>query len=142
MSTRRMDTLSIFDRETFLVKCSIGLLSKLQITLPRPALMTIHKALKKKKKNLKKVEWIQYKASLAIRGMTRGTSKEKLPRLGLESLENRPWIRKLCSFLKIFKSHSPGYLFPVPGLPGSLFNIRYTFYKNSYSHLPQQNEDL
>ena len=54
LSTRRMDTLSIFDTETFLVKCSIGLLSKLQITLPRPALMTIHKALKKKKKKLKK----------------------------------------------------------------------------------------
>ena len=43
LSTRRMVTLSIFDRETVLGKCSIGLLSKLQISLPRPALMTIYK---------------------------------------------------------------------------------------------------
>ena len=36
-------SLSIFDRETVLGKCSLGLLSKLQLSLPRPALMTIYK---------------------------------------------------------------------------------------------------
>ena len=47
-----------------------------------------------------KRESIQCNACLAITGVIRGTSSEKLYReLGLESLKSRRWYRKLLSFL-------------------------------------------
>ena len=48
---------------------------------------------------IKKLESIQYDAALAITGAIRGTSSEKLyQELGLESLQQRRWYRKLCTF--------------------------------------------
>ena len=45
----------------------------------------------------KKLESIQYNAALAITGAIRGTSREKIySELGLESLQDRRWYRKLC----------------------------------------------
>ena len=60
------------------------------------------------------MESIQYNAALAITGAIRGTSREKLSQeLDLETLGKRQLYRKLCSFFKIFKSHSPEYLFRI-----------------------------
>ena len=63
---------------------------------------------------IKKIEKINYNVFLAITRAIRGTSKEKLyQELGLESLVNRRWFRKLCFFLKIFKNNSPRYLYRI-----------------------------
>ena len=90
-------------------------------------------------KNLKK---IQRNAWLPITEAIRGTSKEKLyQELGLESLWNRQWFRKLCSFLKNFKYKSPGYLYSIipqdisPYITKNidtvpLFNTEHIFYKS------------
>ena len=44
-------------------------------------------------------------------GAIRGSSREKLyQELGFESLQQRRWYRKLCSFYKVFKNESPRYL--------------------------------
>ena len=58
-----------------------------------------------------KLETVQYNACLAITGAIRGTSRERLYReLGLETLNNRRWSRKLFFFHKIIKGFSPSYL--------------------------------
>ena len=58
-----------------------------------------------------KLESILYVAALAITGAIRGSSREKLyQELGLESLKQRRWFRKLCYFFKITKNQSPKYL--------------------------------
>ena len=58
------------------------------------------------------MESIQYNAALAITGAIRGSSREKLyQELGLESLQQRRWYRKLCYFFKLTKNKSPKYLF-------------------------------
>ena len=52
-----------------------------------------------------KLEIFQYNASLAITSAIRGTSKEKLyQEFGFESLQDRRWFHKLCTFYKIFKN--------------------------------------
>ena len=54
------------------------------------------------------MESVQHNASFAITGAIRDTSSEKFYReLGLESLQQRRWYRKLCSFLKNIKEKSP-----------------------------------
>ena len=58
-----------------------------------------------------RIESIQCKACVAITGAIQGTSRERLYReLGLESLSDRCWFRKLTSFYKIVKGLSPRYL--------------------------------
>ena len=81
---------------------TIGLLRKLQNTLPRPALLTIFRSFIRlhldysdiiydQAYNLsfhQKLELIQYNAALALTRAIRGSSKEKLcQELGLESLQ-------------------------------------------------------
>ena len=83
---------------------TIGLLRKLQNTLPRQALITIYKAFVRPHLDYsdilydqaynasfhQKREKIQYNACIAITGVFRGTSKEKIyQELGLESLASR-----------------------------------------------------
>ena len=47
--------------------------------------------------SIKKIESLQDKAALAITGAIKGTSREKVyQELGLESLQQRRWYRKLC----------------------------------------------
>ena len=107
---------------------TIGLLRKLHNFLPRTALIIINKAfirphldygdiLYDQAYNMsfhQKLESIQYNACFAISGAIRGTSKEKLyQEIGLESLQLRPWHRKLRMFYKILKSKSPQYLFQL-----------------------------
>ena len=105
---------------------TIGLLRKLQNTIPRQALVTIYKAFVRPHLDYghilydqahnasfhQKLEKMQYNACIAITGAIRGTLKEKIyQELGLESLESRRWFRKLCFFFKILKNKSPDYLF-------------------------------
>ena len=107
---------------------SIGLLRKLQNTLPRQALITIYKAFVRPNLDYddilydqtynasfhQKLEKIQYNACIAITTAISGTPKEKIyQELGLESLASRPWFRKLCFFFKILKKKSPDYLLRI-----------------------------
>ena len=90
------------------------------------------------------MESIQYNAALAITGAIRGSSREKLyQELGLESLQQRRWYRKLCYFFKLTKNKSLKYLFNyIPTVRSTYrtrntdnipkFNVRHTFFRNSY----------
>ena len=137
---------------------TIGLLRKLQNTLPRQALITIYKAFVRPHLDYgdilydqdynasfhQKLEKIQYNCCIAITGAIRGASKEKIyQELGLESLESRCWFRKLCFFFKILKNTSPDYLFRIiPQRRPScitrnsdeilLFKTNHNFCKNSF----------
>ena len=103
-------------------KCTktIGTMRRLSMTLSRKSLLTIYKSFvrplldcadiiydKPYNESFKeKLEAVQYNACLA-----RGTSRERLYReLGLETLNNRRWSRKLFFFHKIIKGFSPSYL--------------------------------
>ena len=92
---------------------TIGLIGKLQNILPRPALMTIYKAFVRPHLDYgdviydeaynetfhQKLESIQYIACLARSGAIRRSSREKrYQELGLNSLQHRPWYRKLSSY--------------------------------------------
>ena len=94
----------------------INVLRKLCLVLPRSSLLTIYKSFIRPhldyadvvydQPNInslsEKIESIQYNAALAITGAIRGSSKEKLyQELGLESLKDRRWMRKLCYSHKI-----------------------------------------
>ena len=140
------------------VNKTIGLLRKLQNTLPRPSLLTIYKSFIRPHLDYgnviydqaynvsfqQKVESIQYNAAVAITGAIRGTSKEKLfEELGLESLQHRRWYRKLCCFYKILKDQSPKYLFniiPMLNRPYSTrnansiprFKVKQNFFRNTF----------
>ena len=142
------------------VKKTIGLLRKLNNTLPRLPLLTIYKSVIRPHLDYgdviydqaytasfhRKIESVQYSSALAITGAIRRTSKEKLYHdLGLESLEKRRWYRKLCCFYKIFRNQSPEYLFNI--IPTSVkpynktntnnipqFKIKQIFFQNSFFH--------
>ena len=131
----------------------------MQNALPRQVLITIYKAFVRPHLDYgdiiydqaynasfhQKLEKIQYNACIAITGVIRGTSKEKIyQELGLESLASRRWFRKLCFFFKILKNKSPDYLFRIiPQRRSSyitrnseeipLFKTKHNFYKNSFS---------
>ena len=92
------------------VNKTIGLLCKLQDTLPRTSLITIFKSFIRPHLDYgdiiydrayntsfhQNIESIQYNTALAITGTVRGTSIEKLYReLGNESLQQRRWYGKL-----------------------------------------------
>ena len=145
---------SIFNK----VNKTIGLLRKLHNTLPRLPLLTIYKSFIRPHLDYgdiiydqaynvsfhQKLESIQYNSALAITGAIRGTSTEKLyNELGLETLEKRRWYRKLCCFYKVYKSHSPKYLFNIIPVTVSRYNTRNTnnipqfkvkhnFFRNSF----------
>ena len=136
----------------------IGIIRKLHSLIPRSSLLTIYKSFVRphldygdviydqgyNKSFHQKVETIQYNAALAITGAIRGTSREKLyQELGLESLEQRRWFRKLCLFFKIYKNHSPSYLAKfIPTTNNErvtrsssnvpFMNCNHNFFKNSF----------
>ena len=104
---------------------SIGLIRKLRNFLPRPSLLQIYKSFVRPHLDYGdiiygmafigpcqiKLESIQYNAALAITGTIRGTFRETIySELGLESLQDRRWYRKLCVFYKILTNMSPKYL--------------------------------
>ena len=91
-----------------------------------------------------KLESIQYNASLTLTGAIRSSSREKLyQELGLESLQLRRWLGKLCCFSKIYNKQAPGYLTElmttrneehqtrhVANVPSLSF--KYNFFKNIF----------
>ena len=61
-----------------------------------------------------RLESLQCKVSLAITGAIKGSSTERLyQELGLESLQNKRWFRKLSVFYKIVKEQFPKYLYDL-----------------------------
>ena len=69
-----------------------------------------------------KLESVQYKAALAITGAIQGTSRDKIyQELGLESLKNRRWYKRLCCMFKIINEEAPKYLINL--IPKSQQNI-------------------
>ena len=134
---------------------TIGLLRKFQPVLPRSSLLTIYKTFIRSQLDFadviydlaynssfhEKLESIQCSGCLAITGVIRGTSSEKLyQELGLESLKSRRWFRKLCHFYKILNEKSPSYLFDlIPNLNKFCDNNnipetykRHNYFKNSF----------
>ena len=62
-----------------------------------------------------KLETVQYNAALAITGAIKGTSREKLyQELGLEYLQQRRCMRRLCLFSKIVSTKLPAYIYIIP----------------------------
>ena len=109
-------------------KETVALLRKFQNILPRSALLTIYKCFVRTHLDYadiiydqafsnsfhQKIESVQYNTTLAITGAIRGTSREKIyQELGLESLQQRHWHRKLCLSFKIYKNQCPKYLFDI-----------------------------
>ena len=90
------------------------------------------------------MESLQYNAVLAITGAIRGYSKEKLyNKLGLKSLQNRRWYRKLSILYKVIANQFPSYHFnlilkkntsrPTRGSDNiPLLGTKHKFFQNSY----------
>ena len=114
-------------------KCNriIGSIKKLSLILPRACLLTIYKDVvkphldyadiiydKPDDKSFKYwLEKVQHNAALTITGAIRGTLRERIyNELGLESLPDRRWYRKMTFIYKIVKNLAPkyqqGYLLP------------------------------
>ena len=137
---------------------TIGLLRKFQNFLPRKSLLTIYKSFIRPHFDYgdiiydqtyntsfhQRLESLQYNAALAITGAIRGTSKEKLYNgLGLESLQNRRWYRKLSFLYKVIANKSPSYLFNMTPTKNTsrptqetdntpLLGTKHNFFLNSY----------
>ena len=61
-----------------------------------------------------KLEVIQYKGALAITGAIQGTSHDRIyAELGLESLKDRRWYKRLTCMFKIMNEQAPHYLINV-----------------------------
>ena len=103
----------------------IGLIKRLYYHLPRKSLLTIYKSFIRPHLDYcdviydqphndtlcKMIESVQYNAALAITGTIKGSSRERLyQELGLESLRDRRWYRRLVYFFNIISHKSPDYL--------------------------------
>ena len=117
----------------------IGVIKKLQNTLPRQALLSIYKSFIRphldygdiiydqpnNESFCQKLESYQYNAALAITGAIRGTSQTKIyNELGLESLRFRRYFRRLCTFFKIKQTGLPSYLFNLIPQTNHNYNTR------------------
>ena len=118
----------------------VGIIRKLSLFLPRFSLLTIYKSFVRplldygdviydqpiNQSISDRTESVQYNAALAITGAIRGTSRIKIYKeLGLESLKDRRWTRRLCYFNKIY--HSRGELYRVKKYR-SARNLESTFF--------------
>ena len=103
----------------------VGLITRLRRYLRRNSLLTIYKALIRPHLDygdvvydypgnasfMQELESVQYNASLAITGCFRGTSRDKLySELGLESLADRRFYRRLIAFYAIVSKKASQYL--------------------------------
>ena len=103
----------------------VNVIRKMNLLLPRSSLLTIYKSFVRphldygdviydqpnNSRLSDKIETVQYNAALAITGAIRGTSKEKLyQELGLESLKDRGWLRRMSYLHKIISTKLPPYL--------------------------------
>ena len=118
----------------------IGLITRLCRYLPRNSLLTIYKALIRPHLDygdvvydypgnasfMQKLESVKYNASLAITVCFRSTSRDKLySELGLESLANRRFYRRLIAFYKIVNKKAPQYLIDyLPSQDLASINLR------------------
>ena len=102
----------------------VGLLRKLQTILSRNSLLTICKSFIRPLLDYaaviydssfsKKIESVQYNATLAITGAIKSSSREKLyQELGLEYLYQRRWARRLCLLYKVFSTGQPSYIYDL-----------------------------
>ena len=106
----------------------IGLLQKLESILPQTSLLTIYKLFMRPHLDYgdvvydqpsnnafsNKLETVQYNAALAITGAIKGTSREKLyQELGLEYLQQRRCMRRLCLFSKVVSTKLPAYIYDI-----------------------------
>ena len=68
---------------------------------------------------MERIERVQYQAALAITGCWRGSNADKLyEELGLESLTERRWSRRLVQLFKIHNNLTPDYLqSSLPSVP-------------------------
>ena len=75
---------------------------------------------------MEKLESAQYSATLAVTGTWRGTSRANLyAELGWESLNLRPWSRRLTLLYKIVNNLTPSYMTePIPPLQQSNYTLR------------------
>ena len=139
----------------------IGLFRNLPNKLPRQVLVTIYKVFIRphlgygdivydkpnNERFINKIEKAQYDAALAITGVIRGTSWEKLyAELGLESLKFRRWFRKLACFYEIQSTGLPKYLLQLTPTNNHSYILRKPFniphyycrtdtFKNSFFHM-------
>ena len=95
---------------------SINVIRKMNLPLPRSSLLTIYNSFVRPHLDNSslsdKIESVQYNAVLT--GAIRGTSKENLyQELGLESLRNRRWLRRMSSLYKNISIKSPPYLYEL-----------------------------
>ena len=97
-------------------KCNkiIGMMKKLSTSVSRQSLLTIYKSFVRpildygdiiydkphKVSFIEKTERLQYNACLVITGAFKGISKRLYQELGLESLKDRRWHRKMCFFIQ------------------------------------------
>ena len=107
------------------VNKGISVIRKLRHTLPRNSLITIYKVFLRplidygdiiydqpnNDSFCEKLESIQYKVALAITGAIHGTSRDRIyAELGLESLKDRRWYKRLSCMFKIMNEQAPNYL--------------------------------
>ena len=103
----------------------IGLIKRLYQYVPRKSLLNIYKSFIRPHLDYcdiiydqphntsfcDMIESVQYNACLAITGAIKKSSRERLyQELGLESLRDRRWYRRLVFFFKIVNGLSPNYL--------------------------------
>ena len=139
-----LDKRLTFDRhvEEMILRANkgIGLTTRLRRYSPRNYLLSIYKAFIRPHLNygdwvydypenasfMGKLESIWYNVSLTITHCFRGTSWDKLySELGLESLADRQFYRRLIAFYKIFNKKTPQYLIDyLPNQNLASFNLR------------------
>ena len=136
----------------------IGLIKRLHYHLPRKSLLNIYKSFVRPHLDYgdviydqpnndalcSRIESVQYNAALAITGAIKGTSRERLyHELGLESLRDRRWYRRLTYFFNIVSFNAPSYLsslLPVKQTSYDLarknlfrnFTLHTDYFKNSF----------
>ena len=75
------------------------------------------------------IESVQYNAALAITGVIRGLSREKLHlELGLEYQHYRCWMRQLCFFYKVLSNEVPKSIYDLISLIRHPFRNSNTFF--------------
>ena len=121
----------------------ISVIKKLRHSLPRKSLLTIHKAFlwplidygdiiydqPQNESFCEKLESLQCKATLAITGAIKGTSRDKIyHELGLESFKSRGWYNHLSCMFKIMKKEAPNYLINlIPKCEAAIRTIKNNF---------------
>lgn len=124
----------------------IGIIKRMYSYLPRKSLLTIYKSFVRPHLDYgdiiydrphndafcTMIESVQYNAALAITRAIKGTSRERLyQELGLESLSDRRWYRRLVYFYNIVNKSAPDYLCALlPGKNVSRDPLRSNLFRN------------